>query len=174
MTLFEETSASGRVPSPDAIATTRAPAAAGSARSAQARARTGNRRIVCSQPPDGPRVAVDSLPAVLRPGLLTDSVVLAAPATGAGDACAELGARIVTLGAPALDEEAMAAAVDPAARAIVVGGAELFADGGLTFALDAAWCAVRATATTAFIPGGGGKVVLVAPRPDAAPHALAL
>ena len=104
---------------------------------------------------------------MLREGLLDDAVVMAAPATGAVDACAALGAEIVTLGAPALDEEAMAAAVDPRARALVVGGAELFAGGGLTFALDAAWCAVRAAATAAFIPGGGGKVVLVAPRPEA-------
>jgi hypothetical protein len=104
---------------------------------------------------------------MLRAGLLEDTVVLAAPATGAASACAALGAEVVTLGAPALDEEAMAAAVDPRARAIVVGGAELFADGGLTFALDAAWCAVRAVANGAFIPGGGGKVVLVAPRPEA-------
>ena len=104
---------------------------------------------------------------MLRDGLLEDTVVLTAPATGAAGACAALGAEIVTLGAPALDEEAMAAAVDPRAGAIVVGGAELFAGGGLTFALDAAWCAVRAAATAAFIPGGGGKVVLVAPRPEA-------
>jgi len=101
---------------------------------------------------------------VLRPGLLADTVVLAAPAIGPAGGCAALGAEVVVLGAPALDEEAMAAAVRPDARAVVVEGAPLLAEGGLTFALDATWCAVRAVATAAFIPGSGGKVILVAPR----------
>jgi hypothetical protein len=108
---------------------------------------------------------------VLRPGLLEDTVVLAAPDPGAASACAALGAEVVLLGAPALDEEAMAAAVRPDARAIVVAGAGLLGE-GLTFALDATWCAVRAAATAAFIPGGGGKVILVAPRDGR--HAVAL
>jgi hypothetical protein len=115
--------------------------------------------------------------ALLRPGLLEDVAVLATPSTAVCGVCAALGARVDVLDAPALDEDAMAAAVPPGAHALVVDGAELFGAGGpeqLTFALDATWCAVRAAANAAFIPGGGGKVVLVAPRPEAAPHAVAL
>jgi hypothetical protein len=114
------------------------------------------------------------VPALLRPGLLSGIVVQATADAAAAKACAELGAEVGALAAPPLDEEAMAVAVRPGAHALVVDAAPLFAEGGLTFALDAAWCAVRAAATAAFIPAGRGKIVLVAPRAEAGPYAPAL
>ena len=113
---------------------------------------------------------------VLRDGLLENTTVLAAPATGFTAACGRLGAEVRTLETDLFDEDATAAAVPPCA-ALVVDAAALFGAGGpeaLRAALDATWSAVRATANAAFIPAGGGKVVLVSPRPDAGAHAVAL
>jgi len=109
---------------------------------------------------------------LLRQGLLEGTVVLTVPATPLAAACDALGAEVVALEAPPLDEEATAAAVPARADALVVDAA---ARGeSLSHALDAAWCAVRAAVTAAFIPAGRGKIVLVAPRPDAVEHAPAL
>jgi hypothetical protein len=104
---------------------------------------------------------------LLRPGLLDGTTVLAAPATALTEACAAAGATVATLDAPLLDEPAVEAATQPC-HALVVDGAPLFAEHGLARALDATWCAVRATVNAAFIaPQTGGKIVLVAPRPAA-------
>ena len=100
---------------------------------------------------------------MLRPGLLVDTAVLAAPATPLTRACEALGAAVTALDAPLLDEAAVEAAVTPC-RALVVDGGALLAEHGLPLALDAAWCAVRAVANGHFVPSGGGKVVYVAPR----------
>ncbi|HMJ02301.1 MAG TPA: hypothetical protein VK506_05130 [Conexibacter sp.] len=109
--------------------------------------------------------------ALLRPHLLDGRVV----ALGGGGE--QLGPPLAALGAatPALpatlDEEALAAAVDPATHALVHDLRPAFAGGGedrLRAALDLAWVTVRAVADAAFIPDArGGKVVLVAPPPAA-------
>lgn len=44
---------------------------------------------------------------------------------------------------------------------------------GLTASMRTAWITTRAVATGALIPGGGGKLVLLAPAPDAGVHAAA-
>lgn len=133
---------------------------------------------------------------LFRPGLLDGqvvAVVCGGPLAGAAvEACAGLGADVVALGPGAdpqdaldpLDEPALAAAfADTAARhgrldTLVVDAAGLFeAAGGeelgpLRAAADAAWAAARAAATAAMIEAqAGGKVVVVAPPPDAGPHA---
>jgi hypothetical protein len=121
--------------------------------------------------------------ALLRPHLLDGRLV--ALGGGVGDQLASplvaLGARTAQLPS-ALDEDAMAAAVDPATDALVHDLRPAFAD-GLRATLDLAWVTVRAVATAAFIPesgagpasGGhvaasgarsGGKVTLIAPAPD--------
>ncbi len=113
---------------------------------------------------------------VLREGLLAGTTVIAAPPTAAAAACARLGADVRPLDADLLDEAAVEAAVGPC-HALVVDAAALFGAGGaeaLRATLDGTWCAVRATANAAFLPAGAGKVVLVAPRPDAGEHAAAL
>lgn len=108
--------------------------------------------------------------ALLRPGLLDGRVVVLG---GGGDAGA-LGAPLAALGAEAgalpaaPEEEAMAAAVDPATHALVHDLRPAFAD-GLRATLDLAWITVRAVANAAFIPDArGGKVVVIAPPPEEA------
>jgi len=108
--------------------------------------------------------------ALLRPGLLDGRVV--ALGGGAGGA---LAAPLAALGAATsvlpskLDEDAMAAAVDPRTDALVHDLRPAFAD-GLRAALDLAWVTLRAVANAAFIPeaGSGGKIVVVAPAPERA------
>lgn len=111
---------------------------------------------------------------ILRDGLLEGLGVLAAPRTPVTDACAALGARVEGLEADLLDEAAtQAAAADVEAAVLVVDAAALFGAGGadaLGVALDGAWSAVRAH----FAPQRAGKVLLVAPRPGAGPHAEGL
>jgi len=108
--------------------------------------------------------------ALLRPGLLEGRVV----ALGGGGSRAALAGRLAALGArtvalPAtLDEDAMAAAVDPATDALVHDLRPAFAgDEPLRATLDLAWVTVRAVANAAFIPGTrGGKVTIIAPASD--------
>lgn len=106
--------------------------------------------------------------ALLRPGLL-DGRVVALGGGGDGrafaDPLAALGATTYALPA-ALDEDAMAAAVDPATDALVH-DLRPACGAGLHAALDHAWVTVRAVANAAFIRDArGGKVVIVAPPPD--------
>jgi NAD(P)-dependent dehydrogenase (short-subunit alcohol dehydrogenase family) len=105
---------------------------------------------------------------LLRPGLLADVVVALGGGVALGPWLAAPGARTVAL--PALDDEdAMAATVPGDADALVHDLRPAFAADGMAPALDRAWVTIRAVATTAFIAGErGGKVVLVAPAPDAA------
>jgi hypothetical protein len=114
--------------------------------------------------------------ALLRPHLLDGRVVaLGGPADDHGDgpfgpALVALGARTVRLPAT-LDEEALAAVVDPRTDALVHDLRPAFQRAGredaLRAALDLAWVTVRAVANAAFIPGArGGKVTLIAPTPD--------
>jgi NAD(P)-dependent dehydrogenase (short-subunit alcohol dehydrogenase family) len=117
---------------------------------------------------------VDGVTGILRPGALAGVTVLAAPATALAGACATAGAEVVALAADLLDEAATEAATTPCDVLLVDAGA-LFGAGGpeaLRRALDGAWSATRAVAARHLIAAGrGGKVVLVAPRPAAGPHA---
>jgi hypothetical protein len=112
---------------------------------------------------------------LLSPGLLAGcSIALAGEgelgaATAA--ACGDLGADVARL--PASDESAVAAALPDPLEVLVVDAAARFEAGGLREALDGAWVAVRAAGTTRMIQAGGGKVVLLAPRPGAGEHASA-
>src|SRR5262245_31570865 len=110
---------------------------------------------------------------LLRPHLLDGCVV----ALGGGGDAGALSAPFAAPGPatprlPAtLDEDAMAAAVDPATDALVHDLRPAFATGGgddaLRATLDLAWVTVRAVANAAFIPGArGGRIALVAPAPD--------
>ena len=108
---------------------------------------------------------------LLRQGLLDDRAV--ALAGGVPPAMAQalsgLGAQVHALD-PALDEDGTrdwAAAVAPL-HAVVFDAAPTFGEGGqahLAAVLEAAWVATRGVATGALIPAGGGKVLLIAPRP---------
>jgi hypothetical protein len=101
--------------------------------------------------------------AVLRAGLLEGrTVTVSGGAAGVGERLAQLGARVCEPGG----EDRVSALVHDA-RAD-------FAASGLDGAMQRAWDAVRAVAVGSLIPGAAGKVVLVAPGPDAGPHAEAV
>jgi NAD(P)-dependent dehydrogenase (short-subunit alcohol dehydrogenase family) len=117
--------------------------------------------------------------ALLRPHLLDGCVVALG---GGGDAL--VSSPLTALGVTTrqlprtLDEEALAAAVDPLTDVLVHDLRPAFVGGGgdeaLRATLDLAWVTVRAVANTAFIPDArGGKVTLIAPRPDDADVAAA-
>jgi NAD(P)-dependent dehydrogenase (short-subunit alcohol dehydrogenase family) len=119
---------------------------------------------------------------LLRPGLLGDVTVAIAgnPAHVAG-ACAALGAVTPALDADLLDEVAVTAAavaLGPVDALVCDAGPAFRAAGGglegLRAGLDGAWNATRAVFNGALLPGGGGKVVLLAPRPGDGAHAGAL
>jgi citronellol/citronellal dehydrogenase len=121
-------------------------------------------------------------PPLLRPGLLDGRVVaFAGPARPTAALCAELGAATPPLEADLLDEDAVGAGVaalgpvetlvcDAAAPFAAAGGGL----GGLRTAIDGAWNVTRAVVNAAMRPAGGGKVVLLAPRPGDGAHAGAL
>jgi NAD(P)-dependent dehydrogenase (short-subunit alcohol dehydrogenase family) len=81
-----------------------------------------------------------------------------------------LGARVNDL-PPGLDEDGVkewAAGAAPM-RALIYDAASAFAGGGepgLQESLERAWIAIRGVATGALIPGGAGKILLIAPRAD--------
>ena len=123
---------------------------------------------------------------VLREGVLQGRrVVLVGPARRAlAGALASLGAETLTLAPDPADDDANATAAQAlgSVHALVVDGAALFAAADasgdelapLRAAADGAWAAARAVANAAWIePGDPGKIVLVAPAPDAGPHAAA-
>jgi NAD(P)-dependent dehydrogenase (short-subunit alcohol dehydrogenase family) len=119
---------------------------------------------------------------MLRAGLLEGVIV--ATAGGAGHvaaACAALGASTVVIEGDLRDEEAVttAAAALGAVGTLVCDAAAPFAAAGggvdgLGAGLDGAWNATRAVANAAWIPGEGGKLVLLGPRPRDGAHAAAL
>ncbi len=119
------------------------------------------------------------MPIVLREELLSDrAVALAGPVPERlGSALASMGARIVPLPEGGGDEEREAWARERAPLHGLVFDARIaFADGGeatLQAALEQAWNAVRPVAVGGLIEegAGGGKIVLVAPRPGAGPLA---
>jgi NAD(P)-dependent dehydrogenase (short-subunit alcohol dehydrogenase family) len=132
---------------------------------------------------------------LLRPDLLAGvSVLVAGAAEPAGPfgsvvsaACAELGARVSLCATDALADEAAVEETVGAALAevggldlLVVDGAGLFAGGedarvALSACLDATWNVTRAVANLVFLADGehGGRVLFLAPPPDAGPHAEA-
>lgn len=133
---------------------------------------------------------------LLRPGLLSGQVVAVAGRTGglgraAAAACGDLGAHVEQLGdeghrVDLLDEsavrEAVAAIAVPEQRldTVVVDAASTFVASPapgldpLRSAMAAAWSVVRAAAVEVMIDApGGGKVVVLAPTPDAGEHARA-
>ena len=131
---------------------------------------------------------MDDVTTLLRPGLLDGlRVVLAGPVRDElAGALSALGAETRPLDAELGDEPAVeeaAATTALGAHAVVVDAAARFAataDGGdelaaLRAATDGVWTATRSVANAAWIgpDAPGGKVVLVAPAPDAGPHAAA-
>lgn len=118
---------------------------------------------------------------VLRDNLLAHRAIAAAgaPPERVIAALRGLGARVEPVDS-GLDDggaEAWARAHQPL-HALLYDARGEFADGGgagaLRGALDQAWFAIRAIAVGALIPAGeGGKLLLVAPRPDAGVHAEA-
>lgn len=133
---------------------------------------------------------------VLRDNVLGGKRV-ALVAGAASELLASLGAQTLALDADLRDEEAMDAAATALGEvdALVVDAATLFSDAErllgaprgasdrrsagdelapLRAAADGTWSAVRAVANAAWIgPGRPGKLVVLAPRPDAGPHAEA-
>jgi NAD(P)-dependent dehydrogenase (short-subunit alcohol dehydrogenase family) len=114
--------------------------------------------------------------ALLRPGLLAGRTIALGGGIALDCSLAALGARTVALPV-GLDEDALAAHVDGETNALVHDLRPGFGAGdqdGLSATLDAAWIAVRAVATHAFIPSArGGRIVLVAPAPDERDPAVA-
>ena len=111
------------------------------------------------------------------------------PGEAVSEACATLGARVSRCRPEAAEEAALdavvAAAVGETGRIdlLVVDGASLFAhalaqagDGhaALRACVDIAWNATRAVVNGAFLPAAaGGRIVYLAPTPDAGEHAPA-
>jgi NAD(P)-dependent dehydrogenase (short-subunit alcohol dehydrogenase family) len=136
---------------------------------------------------DGVTIAL----AGVEPGALARSAELGEPyAHATRNGCEALGARVLDLplvgqqGA-ALDEAAVDAAVERlldqagSVEMLVVDGAALFAHGSgraaLVGSLEASWNATRALVNRAFMPAQpsppGGRIVYLAPAPDAREHA---
>jgi NAD(P)-dependent dehydrogenase (short-subunit alcohol dehydrogenase family) len=119
---------------------------------------------------------------MLRAGLLTGTVVATAGgAEAVAAACAALGATAVAIDADLRDEDAVTAwasqledvsiLVCDAATPFAAAGGGLQ---GLRAGLDGAWIATRSVANAVLRPAGGGKVVLLGPRPGEGAHAVAL
>jgi NAD(P)-dependent dehydrogenase (short-subunit alcohol dehydrogenase family) len=122
---------------------------------------------------------------LLRQGLLDGRVVVVAGERGefgaaVAEVCERLGATVA--GLADADEDGLARAAERLVSehgridTLVCDGAGTFAraDDGLRACVDRSWDATRAVANAAFIPGeAGGKVMLIAPRPDAGAHATA-
>jgi len=122
--------------------------------------------------------------ALLRPGLLAGWTIAFGGGAALAPPLAGLGATLVSLSASddedAAAEEVRAAVAGSPIDALVHDARLGFAAAGggadgFRAALDGAWTIVRAVANAAFIADArGGKVVLVAPLPDAGdPHAEA-
>jgi NAD(P)-dependent dehydrogenase (short-subunit alcohol dehydrogenase family) len=119
---------------------------------------------------------------MLRSGLLVGTTLATAGgAEAVAAAVAALGAATVALEADLCDEDAVAAAaaeLGPVAVLVCDTAPAFVAAGGgiegLGAALEAAWNATRAVANAVWRPGGGGRVVLLAPRPRDGAHAAAL
>jgi NAD(P)-dependent dehydrogenase (short-subunit alcohol dehydrogenase family) len=126
---------------------------------------------------------------LLSPGLLNEVsiLVVAVSASGAGckqdesfacavgDACEQLGSRVVSYEYDGAGEEAAMDRAVASATAesggldmLVVDGAALFACGGLHACLEGAWDATRAVVNVALLSAArGGRIVYLAPAPGA-------
>lgn len=120
---------------------------------------------------------------LLRADLLEGHGVALAgpPEDGLASALGELGARVETLEVvdPTGDDDVGGWARERSPlRAVVYDARASFGDGGpeaLARTMRDAWLAVREVAVGALIDGADpGKVVLIAPAPDAGPHAQAV
>ena len=102
---------------------------------------------------------------VLRDGVLAGTVIVVA---GAGELGAAVRGRAAALGAEvaerAVDPCGEEAAFQGAADVLVYDGAAVL-EQGMQAVLDGAWLTVRPVATAAMIDHGGGRIVLLAPRP---------
>lgn len=117
---------------------------------------------------------------MLRAGLLSDRrIALAGTTDEISVGVRGLGADVLELAAGG-DEEAAAQWARERAplHALVFDAGDAFRSGGadrLQSALELAWRAARAVATGAFIESGaGGRLLFVAPRANAGPHAVAV
>ncbi len=118
--------------------------------------------------------------ALLREGLLNGRVLALGQhvASATRDELIRLGARVenVQNGLDDVAAEEWAAERSPLDALVYDVGAAFGAGGldGLRGAVEEAWAVVRGVATGALIPADAhGKIVLVAPRPDAGPYAAA-
>jgi NAD(P)-dependent dehydrogenase (short-subunit alcohol dehydrogenase family) len=114
---------------------------------------------------------------MFRPELLAGRRVAFAGAdeTAAATAIHELGAAI-ELAPEGLEEEELQAWVTARLplHGLVFDARPRFAAGGvqsLTAALERAWVVARAVATEALIPARAGRLIFIAPRPEAGPYA---
>jgi NAD(P)-dependent dehydrogenase (short-subunit alcohol dehydrogenase family) len=117
----------------------------------------------------------------LRDGLLSGRAIVLAGGAGPQlrEALIALGASIEEFAPGSVEDDSCSQwARDRAPlHALVYDAREPFGEGGqaaLRTALEEGWTATRAVATGALIPAGGGKIVLLAPPPDAGPHAGAV
>jgi NAD(P)-dependent dehydrogenase (short-subunit alcohol dehydrogenase family) len=122
---------------------------------------------------------------LLRPDLLDGVSMLFATAAGDDSRVIKLGSALADLGASvshwraslAESEDSQTAAVANDVDVLVVDAAATFvgtAQVALSACLDGAWQATQAVATAAFIePGRTGRIVYLAPTPDAGVHAKA-
>jgi hypothetical protein len=115
---------------------------------------------------------------LLRPGLLEGrALLLAGAADGAlgravRETCEGLGAAVEIR--PLLDAEGQESETEGAPHVLVVDLADALA-AGLVHAMDRAWSVTSAVAAGAFLPDErGGRVIYLAPPPDAGEHAHAL
>lgn len=101
----------------------------------------------------------------LRDGVLDGVAVVLAGAgelgSAARDRAAVLGASVMERAVDPWGEEA---AFEGAADVLVYDGASVAGE-GVRAVLDGAWLTVRPVATAAMIEHGGGRIVLLAPRP---------
>jgi NAD(P)-dependent dehydrogenase (short-subunit alcohol dehydrogenase family) len=117
---------------------------------------------------------------VLRPGLLSGRTVALAGgiAPDVRASLASLGAALREFPPSELDDEQaddwVRSVVPVQALVASVGALEASEARRLDSAVDRTWTAVRAVTAGALIPGGGGKVVLLGPRPHVGAHASAL
>jgi hypothetical protein len=109
------------------------------------------------------------------PGAAGGSGAVGSLGAAVADGFSELGARVCFCTPDGEDEAGIDQAVARvgAVDVLVVDGAALFGDGGLRRCLDATWNVTRAVVNHAFLPAERGRVVYLAPAPDAGEHALA-
>ena len=110
---------------------------------------------------------------VLRHGLLDGRAVAVAGGVPplVIEGLGELGARVEQLDVGLDEDRAREWATEASPlHALIYDAGPAFGDGGqvrLGEALERAWLAIRGVATGALIPGGAGKVLLIAPRSGA-------